>query len=440
MASRAVSMALAVWPLAARTTTESRSPESRMVIDTPSTPPGERSTSISRTGREVCAGAERAGAPLALGGAALIALVSGEAGWASANAAAKAGFAPIRAAPLAVAAGRGGARRAGARGGGAGRVRLAFRGIAGGFCAACIAGGRAGRGWRRGLRGDRLRHSRFARLQTHARPGFCDSGHAGGGRAARRDGLRRFRGLRGRLSGDRGRGTGFAESGREGVAACGARGIDRREAARGGKRRGGRLRLRRAGALRRWRRQAGDAGLWGRGCGCGSLCGARFQSREWRPRHRPGRGGGGVKCALGDELGAGGGPARRLHGGHDCLRPARWICDRGFSLLRRRRIRRGRRDNRLRQGQRQRAFERGASLRCAAPRLRLTLVLRCLRGIRAAVLRPRVRERVQERSERRCRLRPGARRWSRVGGGRRLNGDRRHRAHCEGPLTSATVR
>ena len=50
MASRAPSIAPAVWELAARMATLSRSPESRIVIVTSSRPLGERSRSISRTG------------------------------------------------------------------------------------------------------------------------------------------------------------------------------------------------------------------------------------------------------------------------------------------------------------------------------------------------------------------------------------------------------
>jgi hypothetical protein len=50
IASRAPSIAPVVWELAARMTIESLSPASRIVIETSSRPPGERSTSISLTG------------------------------------------------------------------------------------------------------------------------------------------------------------------------------------------------------------------------------------------------------------------------------------------------------------------------------------------------------------------------------------------------------
>jgi len=50
IASRALSIACADSPLPARMTTESRSPASLIVIDSGSSEPGARSTSISRTG------------------------------------------------------------------------------------------------------------------------------------------------------------------------------------------------------------------------------------------------------------------------------------------------------------------------------------------------------------------------------------------------------
>ena len=56
IASRAPSIELSVWELPARMTTESLSPASRIVIETSSRPPGERSTSISLTGWPAAAG------------------------------------------------------------------------------------------------------------------------------------------------------------------------------------------------------------------------------------------------------------------------------------------------------------------------------------------------------------------------------------------------
>jgi hypothetical protein len=62
IASRAPSIAPVVWELAARITSDSLSPASRMVIETFSRPPGERSTSISLTGAVDGAGAAAVGA------------------------------------------------------------------------------------------------------------------------------------------------------------------------------------------------------------------------------------------------------------------------------------------------------------------------------------------------------------------------------------------
>jgi len=62
IASRAPSIVEAVWPLAARMTSESRSPCSRIVMETSSSPLGARSTSISRTGAGDRRPADRTGA------------------------------------------------------------------------------------------------------------------------------------------------------------------------------------------------------------------------------------------------------------------------------------------------------------------------------------------------------------------------------------------